>query len=45
MDIFQKIRQREGAVGVATTAIEFCKPIFLTMKMTFNVNKFWYGVR
>ena len=20
-------------------------PIFVTMKMTFNLNKFWYGVR
>ena len=42
-----KIRQKEGAGGgggVATTPMDFL-PIFLTMKMPFNLDKFWYGVR
>ena len=49
-------RQKEGTgvvvvvvvvvvcVGVVTTPWTFL-PVFLTMNMTFNINKFWYGVR
>ena len=36
-----EIRQTEGAGG----PMDFFLPIFLTMKMTFNLTKFWYGVR
>ena len=35
-----KFRQREGAGPLSKSS-----PIFLTMKMTFSLNKFWYGVR
>ena len=35
---------KERVLGVATTPISF-SPIFLTMKMTFNLNKFWFGIR
>ena len=30
---------------MATSQHGLFLPIFLTMKMTFNLNKFWYGVR
>ena len=45
-----KIRQREDAGGgrrVATTLLPwtFYFPVFLTMKVTINLNKFWCGVR
>ena len=41
--IGSKIRQKEGAGGGGGGQLSF--PIFLIIKMTFNLNKFWYGVR
>ena len=36
---------RGGGGGVQPSSMGFLKPIFLTIKMTFNLDKFWYGVR
>ena len=35
----------EGGELATTTPLNKSWDIFLTMKMTFNLNKFWYGVR
>ena len=40
-----KIRQREGTGGGNPPPHGLFLPIFLPIKMTFNLNKFWYGVR
>ena len=44
-----KIRQREGAGGgnrpPPPSPMDYFLPIFLTMNMTFNLSKVWYGVR
>ena len=40
-----KIRQREGTGGWQPPPIEQKLTFFLTMKMVFNLNKFWHEVR
>ena len=39
--LHSKITQREGAGGWQPPPWTFLLPIFLTMKMTLNLNKFW----
>ena len=41
-----KLDKGRGALGgVATTPMDFSLPISLTMKMTINLDEFWYKLR